>query len=437
MKIIKTGGRESFVDLPLKVDWILTYSCNYRCSYCFHYGEGKNPPKQLPFSTLEQLKVAVNNILSLNRPWYEVTLSGGEPTIHPHIFDLISMLHKSLAERLRHIWIITNGSRNKSLYGRILDIAKLVPIRMTISIHTDHVDMAHILELIESLSSYVYIRFSLMFNPAKREMVHEIYKTLHEYRKKFYFDFYFVTLRDGDHLDPRYTPNDFEWQNKATNNFNDLVKSVAPNFPARRKEKYSNPVIRDIEENGTIKTVMVGNRNIELTKGLLQFKGKYCIAHATVLRIEQDGRCRGMVCTDDKFICNVYEENSLRAVQDKLIHAVKCTHNICGCPANDPIPKFASEEDAKKYVEFAQKRQAQLFEEYFSAQHIKEDSKDLPYVISNDIIGISESALEDYFGKADVVRKITEYEYNNGDKKSKVIYKAENGIITEATCSLK
>ena len=377
MKVIKTGGRESFIDLPIEVNWMLTSKCNYRCSYCFHYGKGKTPPPQLPFSTLEQLRVAVNNVASLNRPFYNIVFSGGEPTIHPHIFDLISMLYDSLGERLNSILIITNGSRNKPLYERISRFAKSVSISLLISIHTDHVDMAHILELIETLSGDINIHFSLMFNPDKREMVHEIYDTMLEYRKKFWFNMNVVTLRDGDIVDSRYTPEDFAWQKKAIKQFNDLVKSVAPNFPERRKKKYSNPVIHVIENNGEIKTINQGNRTIELADGFLKFRGMYCIAHAYLLRIEEDGRCKGMVCGDDKIIYNAYEENSLLAVRDKLIHAVRCTKRVCGCASNDPIPKFLSEEEAKKYVEFANQKQAQLFAEY--EQRVKLLAEQQPY----------------------------------------------------------
>mgnify|MGYP002627203324 CR=1 FL=1 len=55
-------------------------------------------------------------------------------------------------------------------------------------------------------------------------------------------------------------------------------------------------------------------------------------------------------------------------------------------------------------------------------------------------VGASEYSLNDYCGPADAVRvanNIAEYEYNSGDKKSVVIYKAQNGIISEITCSLK
>ena len=55
-------------------------------------------------------------------------------------------------------------------------------------------------------------------------------------------------------------------------------------------------------------------------------------------------------------------------------------------------------------------------------------------------VGASEYSLNEYCGPADAVRQISggaEYEYFSGDKKSKVVYTAENGLISKITCSLK
>ena len=55
-------------------------------------------------------------------------------------------------------------------------------------------------------------------------------------------------------------------------------------------------------------------------------------------------------------------------------------------------------------------------------------------------VGDADYALNDYCGPADAIRQVSdgvEYEYNSGDKKSVVIYKAQNGIISEITCTLK
>ena len=54
-------------------------------------------------------------------------------------------------------------------------------------------------------------------------------------------------------------------------------------------------------------------------------------------------------------------------------------------------------------------------------------------------VGADEYLLNEYCGMADSVRKIdsgAEYEYNGDDKKSKVVYKAQNGVITEIKCLL-
>ena len=328
-------------------------------------------PPQLTFSTLNQIKTAVNNVVSLNRPWYDMQFIGGEPTIHPYITDIISMFHESLGERINYFLITTNGSRNATLYKKITEIAKLVRFQLNISIHSEYVEMDHILELIKNLAGDVILQFELMVNPDKRERVHEFYETLLEYRKKYWFQMNVVMLRDGDRVDPRYTPEDFAWQKKAQKQFNDLAKSLSSKFPPRKKVKHPKSVIRDVMENGKIKTMKQGNRNLELIDGWLNLKGIYCISHANILRIQADGQFRGMICGDDPFIGNIFEENCFQNLHDKLIHAVRCTHNICGCIGNDTIPKFASEEEAKKYVEFAQKRQAELFAEYDAAHSLK------------------------------------------------------------------
>ncbi len=55
-------------------------------------------------------------------------------------------------------------------------------------------------------------------------------------------------------------------------------------------------------------------------------------------------------------------------------------------------------------------------------------------------VGDADYALNEYCGPADAIRQVSdgvEYEYNSGDRKSVVIYKATNGIISEITCSLK
>ena len=76
------------------------------------------------------------------------------------------------------------------------------------------------------------------------------------------------------------------------------------------------------------------------------------------------------------------------------------------------------------------------------ANKVKQISTTSPSFDSGDgvYVGDADYALNDYCGPADAIRQVSdgvEYEYNSGDKKSVVVYKAQNGIISEITCTLK
>lgn len=76
------------------------------------------------------------------------------------------------------------------------------------------------------------------------------------------------------------------------------------------------------------------------------------------------------------------------------------------------------------------------------ANKVKTISTTSPSFDSGDgvYVGDADYALNDYCGPADAIRQVSdgvEYEYSSGDKKSVVIYKAQNGIISEITCKLK
>ena len=273
--------------------------------------EKVSPPTPKPFSTLEQLKTAVNNIASLNRPWYRITLGGGEPTIHPHFFDLLNMLHETLGENLNQVLIITNGSRNIDFYKKVADLAKFIPIKLTVSVHTDHANMEHILKLIENLSNDIELAFNLMFNPDKREEVKLIYDILFESRKMYPFEMNSFLIRQGVRLDSRYTENDLIWQQQANDYFKALEKAIPlSRFQARQFKRPAHvfSYFHDIEDNGVIKTVDNVDRSLKYTNGFFDFNGMYCMAGTNVLGVEEDGRCRGMVCWLTPYLFNLYED---------------------------------------------------------------------------------------------------------------------------------
>ena len=81
-------------------DWLevnLTCKCNARCSWCIEKN-GWHPAEEV--SWLELVKAAMGTGKQ------NVILLGGEPTLYPHIGDIVSALY----DQGRSVWVTTNGS---------------------------------------------------------------------------------------------------------------------------------------------------------------------------------------------------------------------------------------------------------------------------------------------------------------------------------------
>lgn len=77
----------------------LTDACNIRCHACYkRRGNGCRP--------LEGIERDLDDAVGL-RPLHTVTLSGGEPTLHPELCRIVRMVH----ERGLHVFLCTNGVR--------------------------------------------------------------------------------------------------------------------------------------------------------------------------------------------------------------------------------------------------------------------------------------------------------------------------------------
>lgn len=83
--------------LPLNVQMVVTRRCNLSCKYCNEY-DNKSPPVPL-----NQLKKWVDKLKELGT--FSLTFTGGEPLLHPKIFDLASYSK----ERIPIVTLITNG----------------------------------------------------------------------------------------------------------------------------------------------------------------------------------------------------------------------------------------------------------------------------------------------------------------------------------------
>lgn len=99
-----------------RCEMIITEKCNFRCSYCRGlkpeiYGDRKT--KEL---SLEEIKHNID-LWCENMPLENIRFSGGEPTLHKDIIEIVSY---AKLKRIKRIAISTNGSNKTNLYKKLI-----------------------------------------------------------------------------------------------------------------------------------------------------------------------------------------------------------------------------------------------------------------------------------------------------------------------------
>jgi uncharacterized radical SAM superfamily Fe-S cluster-containing enzyme len=82
----------------------ITNACNLECPICFTY----NRPDPLYFMTREELRELLDTTLARTGPVDLINLTGGEPTLHPHLCDLLAECQRP---EIGRITVNTNGLR--------------------------------------------------------------------------------------------------------------------------------------------------------------------------------------------------------------------------------------------------------------------------------------------------------------------------------------
>jgi len=140
------------VTMPLyEIRLSLTGSCNHRCIYCGPFSDGKanHGYKELSLEQIEEIAPF------LKKTGLHIQLTGGEPTLHRHLIEIIKTLN---GIGIDNIGITTNGSRLN------LDLAEKIT---TAGISDVHIHMP----------SLDYDVFKKTTGDQRREVVNNIKKT--------------------------------------------------------------------------------------------------------------------------------------------------------------------------------------------------------------------------------------------------------------------
>lgn len=286
----------------IKVEWNLGKRCNLDCSYCpseIHDNFSKH-------TDIEILKSTIDKLCSLNKP-IRLSLTGGEPSTHPKIEELLKYAH---SKNIEWISMTTNGTRPATwYYDQHLYLSQYV-----FSLHFEK-DSQRLLDNILNFHLHHHNMKILVHIMAHHKYISEVKNAIHLFGL-FRIPYVLRRIRwtTGNHDlfdDMRYDPIDLDW-------IKDQNATVEPNC-----------VVDDelmIHANDLIKL----NQN--------KFTGWKCAAGLESLMINWDGEVYRATCRVGGSLGNIYKD-TFTVPSDLIV----CTRNFCTCEADIPLTKTSEQ----------------------------------------------------------------------------------------------
>jgi len=285
----------------IKVEWNLGKRCNYDCSYC---------PSAIhdnfsPHTDINVLEKTVDRLCELGKP-LRISLTGGEPCVHPDIEDLLEYLKRKYV-----FWVnlTTNGTRGYRWYLN----NEIFYNHLVFSLHFEHEwtrVFDTILKYYDSTEREFFV--NIMAHHDKMDNVRTVVKKFKEIGIKYAVRR--IRWTDGDHNvfdDLRYDGKDLQW-------ILDQESTVKPNTVIYEHKK--EPIY--FHSNDVIK------------KHLNQFKDWQCHAGLESLMINWDGEVHRATCRVGGSLGNIYNGTFLIPSEPII-----CTRDWCTCAADIPLTK--------------------------------------------------------------------------------------------------
>ena len=278
----------------IKIEWNLGKRCNLDCAYC----PAEIHDNHSPHTDIKILTDAVDALCELDRP-LRISLTGGEPCVHPGIEKLLDYLN----QRVNWINMTTNGTRDGRWYCE-------QPVNHYVfSLHFDNNLWRRSLQNIIMVGKWFDkpIHVNLMAHHEHMDLVKRAYEDLYEENIPVVIRRIRWTEKHDWFDDMKYNIKDLDWilQNEST---------AKPNCVDEQGQLY--------HANDIIKT----HNN--------QFKGWTCNAGLESLMINWDGEVHRATCRVGGSLGNIYKGN-FKVPENPVI----CTRDWCTCAADIPLTK--------------------------------------------------------------------------------------------------
>jgi MoaA/NifB/PqqE/SkfB family radical SAM enzyme len=281
----------------IKVEWNLGKRCNYDCTYC----PSSIHDNHSPHTDINILEATVDKLCEIGKP-LRISLTGGEPCVHPDIEDLLDYF-----KRKDIFWVnlTTNGTRPANWYLQ----NEMYFNHLVFSLHFEY-DWQRVVRTINEFYDRTQTDFFVNIM-AHHDHMDSVRKVVKEFREKgIRFAVRRIRWTEGDHNvfdDMRYDGNDLEW-------------IISQDATAK-----ANCRIDDVE-------IMHANDVIKLHMN--KYKGWTCNAGIESLMINWDGDVHRATCRVGGSLGNIYEGNFVAPS-----NPVTCDRDFCTCAADIPLTK--------------------------------------------------------------------------------------------------
>lgn len=281
----------------LKIEWNLGKRCNYDCSYCpsiIH-------DNYSPHTDINILEQTVDRLCEIGKP-LRISLTGGEPCVHPNIEDLLDYFKR---KDVSWVNVTTNGTRGYQWYLN----NEIYFNHIVFSLHFEH-DWTRIVDTISKFYNSTERDFfvNIMAHHDHMSNVRAVVKKFDQLGIKYAVRR--IRWTKGDHNvfdDMRYDGNDLEW----------LLFQDAT-----------------VKPNCLVNNSQVIHANDIIKQHLNKFKGWSCNAGIENIMINWDGDVYRATCRVGGDLGNIYK-GTFEIPQT----SVKCTRDFCTCAADIPITK--------------------------------------------------------------------------------------------------
>ena len=282
----------------IKIEWNIGKRCNYDCSYC----PSVIHDNYSPHTDINILEATVDKLCDLNKP-LRISLTGGEPCVHPDIENLLEYFKR---KNIFWVNVTTNGTRGYQWYLN----NEIFFNHLVFSLHFEY----EWTRIVDTIMKY--------YDSTERDFFVNVmahHKYMHNVK---------TVVKKFDELGIRYAVRRIRWTEGDHNIFDDMRYDGKDLEWILQQDATAKP-------NCRIDDAKVMHSNDIIKKHLNTFLGWQCRAGLESLMINWDGEVHRSTCRVGGSLGNIYAGNFVAPNEP-----ITCDRNFCTCSADIPLTKI-------------------------------------------------------------------------------------------------